>query len=191
MRPSLQISERAPFYIIVSTMNISSLIENGLLIPIGESISSFSSPSLDSRKTEKGGLFIAIPGQQQEGASFIEDAFHQGAHGIVVPSGQGRHFKETYPDLSVFETLNIRKTASILASHFYPLQPDTVVAVTGTNGKTSVVSFMSQMWHLLGKPAASLGTLGLRLEGGPFPLRLEQTALTPLTPLLFIPFLLI
>lgn len=150
-------------------MNISSLIENGLLLPIGTSISSFFSLSLDSRKTEKGGLFIAIPGQNHEGVSFVEDALHQGALGIVVPSGQGGHFKEMYPDLSVFETFTIRKTASILAAHFYPQQPDTVVAVTGTNGKTSVVSFMSQIWHHLGKSAASLGTLGLRIEGGPLP----------------------
>ncbi len=150
-------------------MNISSLLKNDLLMPIGESVSTFSSLFLDSRKAEKGGLFIAIPGQQQDGTSFINDALRQGASGIVVPQGQGKLFKDTYPEISVFETPHIRQAASVLAAHFYPQQPDTLVAVTGTNGKTSVVSFMRQIWHHLGKPAASLGTLGLVMEGEPPP----------------------
>lgn len=150
-------------------MNIHSLVKRGILIPVEEAVFSFSSLSLDSRKAEKGGLFIAIPGQQQNGASFIDAALHQGANGIVVPQEQGRQFKDKHPEISVFETSNIRQAASVLASHFYPQQPDTLVAVTGTNGKTSVVSFTRQIWHHLGKPAASLGTLGLVMEGEPLP----------------------
>ena len=57
-----------------------------------------------------------------------------------------------------------------MAARFFGVQPRTVVAVTGTNGKTSVASFTQQLWRLLGKPAASTGTLGVRgpgLAGGP------------------------
>lgn len=144
-----------------------------LLIPIRERPLCPSSLAVDSRKVEKGGIFVAIPGTNHDGATFIEEALKRGAAGIVVAQGLGKkiasQFKDHYPHVSFFETPNARKAASLLASHFYPLQPETVVAVTGTNGKTSVVSFMRQLWHHLGKSAASLGTLGLVVEGKPFP----------------------
>src|SRR6201999_2092927 len=56
---------------------------------------------------------------------------------------------------------NARAAFSKAASRFYPRQPKTIAAVTGTNGKTSVASFLRQIWAALGHPAASLGTVGL------------------------------
>lgn len=154
-------------------IDLKPLLKNELLISIREREISPSSLALDSRKIEKGGIFIAIPGTHYDGTKFIEEALQRGAEGIIVPQGMGKQiaekFKDKYPRVSFFETPNVRKTASLLASHFYPLQPDTVVAVTGTNGKTSVASFMRQLWHQLAKPAASLGTLGLVVEGRPLP----------------------
>jgi UDP-N-acetylmuramoyl-L-alanyl-D-glutamate--2,6-diaminopimelate ligase len=154
-------------------MDLTSFIREGTLIPVGGGGQRPLSISIDSRTVEKGGLFIAIPGFQQDGSLFIEEALRRGANTIVVPQGMGKKvaaiFQEPYPLVSFFEAPEIRKVASLLASRFYPLQPDTVVAVTGTNGKTSVVSFMRQIWHHLGVPAASLGTLGLRVEGRSYP----------------------
>lgn len=154
-------------------MDLSPLFENDLLTLIWGARFSPSSLAIDSRKVEKGALFLAIPGTTYDGALFIEDALKRGAEGIVVSSGLGKKiasdFKDDYPTVSFFETPHVRKAASLLAAHFYPLQPETVVAVTGTNGKTSVVSFMRQLWYHLGQSAASLGTLGLVIEGRPLP----------------------
>ncbi|MBI2707354.1 MAG: UDP-N-acetylmuramoyl-L-alanyl-D-glutamate--2,6-diaminopimelate ligase [Proteobacteria bacterium] len=154
-------------------MDLSSLIRTRVLIPIADGSLSPTSLSLDSRKVEKGALFVAIPGYQQDGILFVADALQKGAAGIVVSQGMGKkilsRFQEAYPDIVIFEAPEIRKATSLLAAHFYPLQPDTVVAVTGTNGKTSTVSFMRQIWHHMGLPAASLGTLGLVIEGRPLP----------------------
>lgn len=154
-------------------MDLTPFIKEGTLIPLGKESNSPISVSIDSRKVEKGGIFVAIPGSKHDGIFFVEEALHRGAVGVVVTQGMGAkiaaHFKKQYPRISFFETIDPRKTASILASHFYPLQPDTIVAVTGTNGKTSVASFIRQIWHHLGMPAASLGTLGLVIEGRPLP----------------------
>jgi len=129
--------------------------------------------STNSQTVEKGGLFVAIPGSQHDGSAFIEDALRRGAEGIIAPIEVSEkissQFKEQYPAVSFFGAPDVRKAASLLASHFYPLQPSNIIAVTGTNGKTSVVSFMRQIWHHLGLSAASLGTLGLIVEGKPLP----------------------
>lgn len=154
-------------------MDLSPLIKAGVLIPLTEGPFSPKSLALDSRKVEQGTLFVAIPGHQQNGTLFIGEALKKGATGLVVPEGMGEkiltQFKTTHPKVSIFEAPDIRKSVSLLAAYFYPLQPETVVAVTGTNGKTSTVSFMRQIWYHLGLPAASLGTLGLVIEGAPLP----------------------
>ncbi len=150
-------------------MDLSPLINTNVLIPIEGASLTPTSLALDSRKVEKGALFIAIPGYQQDGALFIEDAVRKGASGVVVPCGGGAKVKATYPGIAVFEAPDIRKAASLLAAQYYPQHPETIVAVTGTNGKTSVVSFIRQLWHHMGLSAASLGTLGLVIEGRPLP----------------------
>ena len=121
---------------------------------------------------KEGGLFVAIPGTHHDGIIFIGEALGRGACAIVAQGGDAKKLadlQEHYPSVSFFETRDTRKTISILAAKFYPLQPDNIVAVTGTNGKTSVVSFIRQIWTSLGIPAASLGTLGLIIEGKPHP----------------------
>jgi len=154
-------------------VDLTPFIKDGTLIPLRKELTLPTSLSTNSRTVEKGGLFIAIPGRQHDGTFFIDEALRRGASAIVAPQGAGTkmaaYFKERYPVVSFFETHEVRKTASLLASSYYPLQPDTIVAVTGTNGKTSVVSFIRQIWHYLGFPAASLGTLGLIVEGKPLP----------------------
>lgn len=147
-----------------------SLIQKELLTRVGGPLFPLASLALDSRKVEPGDLFVAIPGFQKDGSFFVEEALQKGSLGILAPTGVGRElwdqFKDAYPSVGFFETENIRKTASLLAAAFYSGQPETMVAVTGTNGKTSTVSFLRQLWGHLGVPAASLGTLGLVIEGG-------------------------
>jgi len=154
-------------------VDLTPLIDDGTLIPLGNEVVIPTSLSLHSQAIEKGGLFIAIPGSQHDGTAFIQDALHRGAVGVVAPLELSEKvltsFKVQYPAVAFFSAPNIRKAASVIASHFYPLQPDSIVAVTGTNGKTSVVSFLRQIWHHLGFSAASLGTLGLIVEGKPLP----------------------
>lgn len=154
-------------------MDLTPFVKSGMLISLGEKINAPTSLSMDSRKVEKNGLFIAIPGSQHDGTVFIDEALRKGASAIVMPIGVGEkivaHYNERYSDVSFFEANNVREVASFLASAFYPRQPDTIVAVTGTNGKTSVVSFTRQIWRHLRCPAASLGTLGLIIDGMPLP----------------------
>ena len=154
-------------------VDLTPFVQNGTLIPVGGVINIPTSLALNSQQVEKGGLFVAIPGKQHDGTAFMDEALSRGASAIVAPLGVGAkmalYFKESYPAVDFFETSDVRKTASSLAASFYPLQPDTIVAVTGTTGKSSVVSFIRQIWHHLGLKAASLGTFGLVIEGSPPP----------------------
>ena len=154
-------------------MNLASIIKEGILISLGNKVNEPASLSINSRTLEKGGYFIAIPGSQHDGTAYIEEALSRGAAGIVAPlefkEDIEARFIKAYPDVSFFIAPQIRKAASYLAADFYPLQPENIVAVTGTNGKTSVVTFTRQIWAQLNIPAASLGTLGLVIEGKPLP----------------------
>jgi len=115
----------------------------------------------DSRLVKKGALFAALPGTKANGAKFIDDAIVHGATHILVPIGEKR---EGVNEGVVFlESENVRLDFSKIAAKFYKRQPKNIVAVTGTSGKTSTVSFVQQLWHLAGiTKCASLGTLGVR-----------------------------
>ena len=114
----------------------------------------------DSRGVRKGYVFAALPGAKANGASFIADAIMNGASAILAPKGT------KLPDGSnalLIEDENPRLKLAQMASAFYARQPDVIVAVTGTSGKTSTVTFTQQLWNLYGiTQSASLGTLGLR-----------------------------
>jgi UDP-N-acetylmuramoyl-L-alanyl-D-glutamate--2,6-diaminopimelate ligase len=114
----------------------------------------------DSRAVQKGFLFAALPGTKVDGRSFIPQAVAAGAVAVLAPHGT-----EAPAGVAlVTDDLPKRRFARMAAS-FYKTQPRTVVAVTGTNGKTSTVSFARQIWTRLGCRAASLGTLGLVAPG--------------------------
>jgi UDP-N-acetylmuramoyl-L-alanyl-D-glutamate--2,6-diaminopimelate ligase len=114
----------------------------------------------DSRNVKPGDLFVAVPGSRTDGKQFAADAARRGA---VAVMGEG----EPPTDLSVpyIRVADARAALARAAARLYPRQPGTVVAVTGTNGKTSVVSFTRQIWARLGHKAASLGTLGVTAPG--------------------------
>ncbi len=112
----------------------------------------------DSRQVQRGWLFAAIPGGKADGARFVPEAIARGAAAILVGRGQGITVPEHVPVLTAAEP---RRALATLAARFYPAQPKTIVAVTGTSGKTSTADFTRQLFAHLGHKAASLGTIGL------------------------------
>ncbi|HPQ50759.1 MAG: UDP-N-acetylmuramoyl-L-alanyl-D-glutamate--2,6-diaminopimelate ligase [Alphaproteobacteria bacterium] len=127
---------------------------NGLL----EKITSITA---DSRQVTEGGMFVAIAGVKQDGRQFIQSAIEKGASVIVVP--KGTHI--TQSGIEIIEVENPRAYLAQAAAIFYGVQPETIVTVTGTNGKTSTVNFVREIWKNLGLKSASLGTLGLIGDG--------------------------
>ncbi len=111
----------------------------------------------DSRAVKPGFLFAALPGTRTDGAKFIADALARGAAAILVPQGAAPE-RATTP---VLEDADPRRRLALIASRFFAAQPETIVAVTGTNGKTSVASFVRQLWQAQGLSSASLGTIGV------------------------------
>lgn len=118
--------------------------------------------SCDSRSVRRGYLFVALPGSIADGREYISDAIRHGARAILVPTGTPQpSCMEGVDEIAWIEDSNPRQALAKAAAKFYTQQPETIVAVTGTNGKTSTVAFTRQIWEKLGYRAASLGTLGL------------------------------
>jgi UDP-N-acetylmuramoyl-L-alanyl-D-glutamate--2,6-diaminopimelate ligase len=112
----------------------------------------------DSRHVQPGWLFAAIPGAKADGTRFVPEAVAKGAAAILVGEGTRIDVPNGVVLLAAAEP---RRALSLMAARFYPAQPETIVAVTGTSGKTSVVDFTRQIFAALGHKAASLGTIGL------------------------------
>jgi UDP-N-acetylmuramoyl-L-alanyl-D-glutamate--2,6-diaminopimelate ligase len=111
----------------------------------------------DSRKVQPGFLFVAIAGNKADGAAFALKAVDAGAAAIV-----GEHRPDGLPDAVAFiQVADARRALSLAAAKFYPRQPGTIAAVTGTSGKTSVAAFTREIWTALGLQAASIGTVGV------------------------------
>lgn len=123
----------------------------------------------DSRAVKPGFLFAALPGTKADGRSFLADALARGAVAVLAPRGTALSDSRAL----LIEDDNPRRRFALMAARFYPRQPKIVAAVTGTNGKTSVVNFLRQIWTRLGYPAASLGTIGLVAPG-----RIEPGSIT-------------
>jgi UDP-N-acetylmuramoyl-L-alanyl-D-glutamate--2,6-diaminopimelate ligase len=122
----------------------------------------------DSRRVEPGFLFAALPGGRADGRDFIDDAVRRGAAAILGPPGTPRPdpaAESTGHPVPLITDDNPRRRLAQMAARFFGRQPATVAAVTGTNGKTSVVWFLRQIWTRLGRNAASLGTLGISAPG--------------------------
>lgn len=113
----------------------------------------------DSRKVAEGYLFAAVPGARADGRAFIDKAVARGAVAVLAP--EGTRLKDYGRPVLLICDQNPRRRLARMAATFYKRQPRRIVAVTGTNGKTSVASFTREIWMNLGLSAASLGTLGL------------------------------
>jgi len=119
--------------------------------------------AMDSRAVKAGDVFFALAGSKTDGTRFIDQAIASGAVAVVgdhAPGKSGDHApdKIRVPFVAVS---NPRRALALAAAKFYPRQPATIAAVTGTSGKTSVAAFTRQIWQRLGFAAASIGTIGL------------------------------
>jgi UDP-N-acetylmuramoyl-L-alanyl-D-glutamate--2,6-diaminopimelate ligase len=110
--------------------------------------------AVDSRKVKPGMLFVAVAGVKADGAQFVKDAVANGAVVVVsvAPMDAG---------VPVLVTDQPRRALALAAARFYGAQPQTMVAVTGTAGKTSVASFVRQIWAYAGLSSAQIGTTGV------------------------------
>ncbi|HTH15258.1 MAG TPA: UDP-N-acetylmuramoyl-L-alanyl-D-glutamate--2,6-diaminopimelate ligase [Magnetospirillum sp.] len=117
----------------------------------------------DSRKVGPGMLFAALPGTKADGRAFIADALAKGCAAVLAP--EATNFDTGAVPL--VRAANARQAFAKAAAAFFTAQPKVMTAVTGTNGKTSTVTFARQLWSRLGHKAASLGTLGVQAEGFP------------------------
>ena len=123
----------------------------------------------DSRQAVAGAFFAALPGVLVDGADFIDDAIQLGAVCVLLTPEALRSRKECNDKEQQRRDEGVvwltdpvpGRLFAQLAARFYAPQPQTMAAVTGTNGKTSVADFARQIWHTLGEQAASIGTLGI------------------------------
>jgi UDP-N-acetylmuramoyl-L-alanyl-D-glutamate--2,6-diaminopimelate ligase len=118
----------------------------------------------DSRSLRAGEAFFALPGSRQHGNDFIEAALAGGAGAIVTDAPPSSD-----PGVPVVLVADVRAAYARAAAREFAPQPAVAVAVTGTNGKTSVASFVRQIWGANGIEAASLGTLGIETSAGLWP----------------------
>lgn len=112
----------------------------------------------DSRKAAPGSLFVAVAGTKADGSTYVADAVAKGAVAVV----SSHAIDAGVPVLVVSDP---RRFLSLAAARFYGKQPETMVAVTGTAGKTSVASFTRQIWAIAGHAAAQIGTTGVIAPG--------------------------
>ena len=115
----------------------------------------------DSRGLREGEAFFALPGSRQHGNAFVAAAVKAGASAVVTDQPPDHD-----PGVPVIVVADVRAAYARAAACEFAPQPAVAVAVTGTNGKTSVASFVRQIWTASGLPAASLGTLGVETAAG-------------------------
>ncbi|GHC75164.1 UDP-N-acetylmuramoyl-L-alanyl-D-glutamate--2,6-diaminopimelate ligase [Limoniibacter endophyticus] len=115
--------------------------------------------SADSRTVTPGALFFALSGSKTDGTRFAQDAATKGAVAVVS------NLADLAIDVPHIHSDDPRRALALAAAAFYGKQPETMVAVTGTSGKTSVAAFTRQIWSYAGKQAASIGTTGVTAPG--------------------------
>lgn len=138
---------------------LSELLPQELSVPAGAETLKVRGLALDSRKVQPGDVFAALPGVKVDGVKFIPMAVEKGAVAVIAPTG-------TSADVPVIESDDPAGTLAAMAARFSPAQPETIAAVTGTNGKSSTVEFLRQIWAMAGLDAAALGTLGVTRASG-------------------------
>lgn len=161
-----------------TTMKLEDLLPEAATLP--EASVSVSGIASDSRKVAQGSAFFAVPGTKVDGMSFVPQAAEAGAAAIV---GEAERPSSLPANVAYVRVEDVRQALSVAASRFHPHQPEKVVAVTGTSGKSSVADFTRQLFAALGYKSASLGTLGVITSDGaaygslttPDPISLHQT----------------
>ncbi len=136
--------------------------------------------SVDSREVKEGHLFAALPGTRVHGGEFIQYALRMGAAAILTdaPGVELAAAELADSDAALIVVDSPRQTLAFTCALWFEAQPPTMVAVTGTNGKTSVATFTRQLWELLGESAINLGTTGVE---GSWTAPLAHTTPEPIT----------
>jgi UDP-N-acetylmuramyl-tripeptide synthetase len=132
----------------------------------------------DSRSIQPGDAFIAYPGYVQDGRQYVRAAIAAGASACVVEAEGAQSFSF---DVRTLVVPGLKQLAGPIAAEFYgqPCRDLRVIAVTGTNGKTSVTQWIAQALSQLGVPCAVVGTLGMGMPG-----QLQDTGLTTPDPVM-------
>ena len=136
--------------------------------------------AVDSREVREGYLFAALPGTRVHGGEFICFALRQGAVAILTDA-EGARLAEAEIDAADAALVIVedpREALAGAAALWFGAQPDVMVAVTGTNGKTSVASFTRQIWSAMGLSAINVGTTGIE---GAWQAPLAHTTPEPIT----------
>jgi UDP-N-acetylmuramoyl-L-alanyl-D-glutamate--2,6-diaminopimelate ligase len=131
-------------------------------------VQDFTGLTSDSRKVKPGYLFAALAGTKIDGAKFVQDAVARGASAVLGTPALESDVAAL--GVTFISSENPRLCLARYAAAFYDAQPEAVAAVTGTKGKSSIVAFLREIWTALGKPAASLGTVGVIAPKGVMPL---------------------
>jgi UDP-N-acetylmuramoyl-L-alanyl-D-glutamate--2,6-diaminopimelate ligase len=137
-------------------MRLRELFGDDALIDPSAEAATVTGLAVDSRAVKPGDLFFALAGSKTDGARFIDAAIASGAAAVA-----GDHPPQGISGVAFVTTPNPRRALALAAAKFYPRQPATIAAVTGTSGKTSVAAFTRQIWQRLGHDSASIGTIGL------------------------------
>ncbi len=117
--------------------------------------------STNSKEVKKNFIFFAIKGNKLNGEKFINEAINKGAS-VIICSDKCKYKNK---NILIIRSKNIRFFLSEIASKFYRMKPKNIIAVTGTNGKTSVADIFYQIFRINNIPAASIGTLGIKYNG--------------------------
>ena len=142
-------------------MKLNELMHDGLPpLDGGAGATEIAGLTADSRAVLPGWMFAALPGSAADGRQFIPSALEHGAAAILTTEDAA-----VEASVPVIRSSNPRRSLALMAAAFYGAQPETVAAITGTNGKTSVASFTRQIWRQLGIMGASMGTLGIAGPG--------------------------
>ncbi|MCB1406407.1 MAG: UDP-N-acetylmuramoyl-L-alanyl-D-glutamate--2,6-diaminopimelate ligase, partial [Rhodobacteraceae bacterium] len=141
-----------------------SLGELGLTARSGNAQTRITAITLDSRQVRPGALFAALPGSRVHGAEFIDPALRMGASAVLTDRAGALLAAGTltrHPEVALIVAEDARAALAMTAALWFGAQPEVMVAVTGTNGKTSVASFARQLWTALGHAAVNIGTTGV------------------------------
>ena len=148
------------------------------LTALGGANPDISGLAVDSRETKAGTLFAAMPGSRVHGAEFIQYAVRMGATAVLTDRAGAEIAADHLDGIAVVLSDDPRATLSRTAALWFGGQPETMVAVTGTNGKTSVATFVRQIWIELELAAVNLGTTGVE---GAWTAPLAHTTPEPIT----------
>ena len=129
--------------------------------------------ALDSRQVKKGDLFFAIKGSNSNGKHFIEQALFKGAKAVIC--AKDKSIKNKKNNIPIIKVENPRESLIYACSKFFKNKPKNIIAVTGTNGKSSVADFFYQILSKNNLSVASIGTLGIKRKN-----KIKQTDLTSL-----------